>query len=107
MRRFAYRLALHLGYVNVGLMLRSITYEELLEWYNYAQLEPFGEIREDYRNAHVVSTLININRDPKRSKPVKMEDCLLLFGDTPKPKRKQSWQEQKSVAKLWAALYSE
>jgi hypothetical protein len=77
----------------------------------YADLEPFDEVREDYRAAQIVQTLININRDTKRHpKPVPINECVLSFGDSEvvkeKPK-KQTWQEQKMIAMLYAAAYKE
>lgn len=53
------------------------------------------------RNAHLVQTLVNINRNTKRHpEGFPLKDFLLIFGDTPKPEKKQSWQEQKRIAQL-------
>lgn len=103
MRRFAYRLALRLGCVNVDAMLAQITWRQFLEWNAYAALEPFDEEREDLRNAYVVATLANVNR--KKGTRVRRPDELKLhFGDA--PRRSQTWQEQKAYGRMMYQLMS-
>lgn len=100
MLRFAYRLAIALGHVNVRRMLAQITFEELQEWRAFAELEPFDEERNDLRTAQVCRTMANMWRG-KDSEAVTLGDMLLRFGDTPTPVKsvqKQSWQEQKRIA---------
>lgn len=108
MLRFAYRLAVRLGYINVRTMLHEISYREFLEWESFSALEPFDEERMDIRFASLESLLMNINRDTKKKPtPFKITDALLRFGDSEleKPK-KQTWQEQKAIAKMMAQVYS-
>jgi len=90
-------------------MLRSITLSQFFEWMVYSELEPFDEVRADYRTAQVVQTLINMNRDTKRHpNPVPINECVLPFGDTELPKpQKQTWQEQKMIAMMFTAQYKE
>jgi len=85
-------------------MLREISYEELIEWYEYFKLEPFGQVRADMNFAHIVQTLINLNRDPKKTKAVTLEDCMLKSRENAK---KQTWQEQKMIAQMYAAMFAE
>lgn len=60
-------------------MLRSITAKQWLMWEAYAALEPFDELRADYRSAQIVQMLYNINRDSKKEpKGRKIEDFLLF-----------------------------
>jgi len=71
-------------------------------------LEPFDEERQDIRFASLESLLMNINRDTKkRATPFKITDALLLFGDAPRPKTVQPWQEQKAIGKMIAMMFSE
>lgn len=51
----------------------------------YDDLDPFGEEREDYRNAAVVQALWNIARDVKRYPDgFPLTDFLMHFGDAPR-----------------------
>lgn len=73
-----FRLALALGRT-VGELFETITLDELEEWAEFYALEPFGEWRADVRSAHIVTTLANINRDPKqREKPYAISDFMLF-----------------------------
>ena len=90
-------------------MLRSLTYVQLVEWMAYAQLEPFGEERADYRAASIVAMLANLHRDTTRHpEPFALADFLLRFdGEAPTPKKpRQSWQQQKAIGKMLADLYN-
>lgn len=75
-------------------------YHQFREWQHYATLEPFGEILQDYRTAHIVSMLFNVNRG-KDQKPMSLEDARLRFGEQ-EPKKEQTWQDKLLVAKLMA-----
>jgi hypothetical protein len=50
-RRFAFRLALALGRLDVDAMLAEIPEGLLREWRAYSLLEPFGQPEEDRRSA--------------------------------------------------------
>lgn len=84
--RFAYQMAVRLGRVNVDAMLRSITAKQFAGWVAYARMEPFNELRADYRAASVVAMIANVNRG-KGQKAVQLEDVMLKFGDE-KPESK-------------------
>lgn len=58
----------------------------------------------DIRIAHVVQTLANINRDPKKHpQGFPLTDFILPFGDLPnKVKQKQTWQQQFAIAQIVA-----
>lgn len=86
-------------------MLRSINKRQLFEWIAYAELEPFGEDRADWRAALVASMVHNVAVDRKHQK--KVQDFLLKFGDQ-EPRKPKTWQEMKAkllgpVATAWAA----
>lgn len=54
-------------------MAREVTWRELQELQAYAQIEPFGEEREDLRAGIIASSIVNalvmINRDPRKGRP--------------------------------------
>lgn len=78
-------------------MLAQITWPQFLEWLAYDQLEPFGEEREDMRNAHIVQTLINLHRS-KNQEPYPLSRFVLTFGDyKPPPPPQQDWRSMKSM----------
>ena len=81
-RRFALRLALQLGYVNVDEMLSQISFREMNEWIAYYQLEPFGILADDAEWAHWKAIYVNAHR-PK-GKSAKKVDKFLLFQDEKK-----------------------
>jgi hypothetical protein len=54
---------------------------EFTEWMVYMQHEPSGQARADRRAAILIATLINVNRDPKKSAAVSPQDVLDDFFD--------------------------
>lgn len=50
-------------------------------WEAYAELEPFDELRADYRSAQIVQMLYNINRDSKKEPNGRKIDEFLLFKE--------------------------
>ena len=107
MRRFAYRLALRLGRSNVDAMLRSMTAKQFHEWMVFAELEPFGEDREDARFGSVVQVLTNVYRNSKRHpSPYALAACVLKGGDAfeeVQVREPQSWQKMKMLAAVTSA----
>lgn len=88
-------------------MLRSMTWRQFKEWIVFADLEPFDDIRDDYRFASIVTAIANANRNPKRrAKPYTLEDGLLKFGDHVVKKPKQTWQQQKAIAMFYASAFN-
>jgi len=80
-------------------MLSEITNQEFIEWMTFADLEPFDEERDDARFASVRATLLNVNR--KRGTPVVTPlECMMYFGDSEPPPKKQTWQEQKAICQM-------
>jgi tRNA uridine 5-carbamoylmethylation protein Kti12 len=80
-------------------MLRRLTARQFINWEIYDAIEPFGQLREDYRTAQIVSLLYNVNRG-KHDKAKSVEDFLLKFEE---PQPKQTWQEQLTYMKIFAA----
>ena len=69
------------------------------EWMWYEQVEPFGELRADYRSAQVVSMIHNVAVKPEHQKTV--EAFLLKFD----AKKKQSVAEQVLILNVLAATF--
>lgn len=55
-------------------MLAEMSSRQLTEWMAFFRVEPFGdsERQAEYRTALVASTVVNMNRDPKK-KPIEAE----------------------------------
>ena len=89
-------------------MLRSITAVQLFEWAQYDLIEPFGEWRDDWRSAEIVTMLANVNRDTKKRKqPYKTTDFLVKFGERTAEdfKPKQTVAQQVMIAKMIAGAF--
>lgn len=82
MRRFAFRLALQLG-MTVRELLSRIGSDELTEWMAFHALEPFGDVRADYRAGVIASTFANAHR--AASAPPFRPDDFMPFVDRPPP----------------------
>ena len=75
-------------------MLDTMSIQQLREWFAYAELEPFGEERDDYRSAQIVCAIANANRDRKRKPSAyKVEEFLLSFGE--RKQIKKDWRTMK------------
>ena len=91
------------GELNVEAMLRRLTAKQFRAWEIYSELEPFGELRADYRAASIVQMIYNVNRGEKQ-KALPLQEFLLKFEA--ESKKKQSWQEQLAIMKLLAAAHA-
>ena len=74
-------------------------------WEMYNEVEPFGELRADYRAAHIVQTLINVNRG-KDQKPITLDECLLKFGEPLAEKPKQTPKPQFTMLQWLSAMHA-
>lgn len=62
-------------------------HSELVAWQAYYQVEPFGEARQDLRNAMLLSMLANIHRDAKkRPTAFVVSDFMPKFWETEEEK---------------------
>lgn len=96
-------MALKLGHINVDRMLEEISIHQLHEWRAYAEIEPFDEVRDDYRTASIVSAIYHTNRGKGApTRPIK--DFVLKFDD--EPRQQQTWQQQKAIAQLYARAFN-
>lgn len=82
-------------------MLRGMTLTEFRRWRAYYALDPFGQDRQDYRIASLVSTFVNVFRR-RGSKKFTIEDALLPFGEKKKKKEAKSWQHLKAMGRMIA-----
>lgn len=65
-----------------------MTWADLLTWYAYGNIEPFGEERADLRAGIVASTIANCHRDPSKGKAFQAGDFMPRFEpDAAKGKR--------------------
>jgi hypothetical protein len=74
---------------------------------HYAELEPFGERRADYRSAQVTQMIANVNRDPKKHpEPIPIADFVLRFAGDKEGTKTRDWKQMKAIAQLAAAQYN-
>ena len=88
-------------------MLRSMTAMQLREWMEFAELEPFGEDREDARFGSVVQVLMNVHRSSKHHpSPYTLANAVLAGGDAFEEEhlKTQSWQEMKMIGMVAATM---
>lgn len=103
-----------LGRVNVNAMLRSITAKQFLEWQAYARLEPFNELRDDYRAASIAQMVYNMAVAKAKDRKHDVSEFLLTWKEVdpkttvklPPGPRKQTWQEQQKLLELMALAFN-
>jgi len=86
-------------------MLREISFEKFQEWVEFERLEPFEEMRGDWRTAHIVSTLANIYRG-KNDDVHPIAKFVLPFGDRKPWEPEPTAEELMAKAKAAFLLYS-
>jgi hypothetical protein len=92
-------------------MLARLSWDQFLEWAAFAEIEPFGEERADWRAGMVASVIANVNRDPKKGKPFGPRDFMPDFSSSKKAATGsreplmsgKAWGEAKSMARIYAA----
>ena len=87
-----FRLALALG-MPVRQLLNTVGSDELTEWMAFYQLEPFGDMRGDYRSGVVASTFANAHR-AEGVKPFTPEDFMPFMV---KQQRSEGSKDEASV----------
>lgn len=68
---------------------------ELSEWMAFSSIEPFGEVREDYRAGLICSVIANASGNYK--KHLKPDDFISLFSQVPAEKGKSLMHEQIAI----------
>lgn len=94
-----------LGCINVDRMLHSLTAKQFFEWEAYARLEPFDEVREDYRAASIVTMIANVNRGVKQQ-PYRYKDFLLNFEEQEAKSQQQTVEQQIALAYAIARAFN-
>jgi len=89
-------MAVRLGRANVDALGRSLTAKQFMGWEHYAQLEPFNELRDDYRFASIVQILANLYR-AKNQRPYSLQDFVLQFGEPEEAKKTTQTPEQQEM----------
>lgn len=100
-KRALFRLAARLGHIDPYRMVRHIPAALLVDWEAYMAIEPFDEVRADYRSAQIAQMLYNINRDTKKDpqgKPI--GEFLLQFDDPETPEEKKARGIKELEAKM-------
>jgi len=97
-RRFAFRLALALGYLNPDAMLARMPYRIWSEWQAFAALEPFGEERADLRAGIVAATVANCMARGKGRRSFKPRDFMPRFEETQRKPATSSEHYQQVLA---------
>lgn len=97
-RRFKFRLALALG-CTVSELENRLQASELDEWYAFWSLEPWGEVRADYRAGLMCATVLNSQR--VKGKLFEAKDFFDLY-DAGK-RTKQTGQQMLNFMKQFAA----
>jgi hypothetical protein len=109
---FLHRLALAIGWPSATSLGRRISAKSLFEWEAFDELEPFGELRDDYRTALVAQMIFNTQVIEKHRRP--LPDFLLKWGaatatnedERPPAPRKQTVEEQIQAIHIWAGVLS-
>ena len=81
--------------------MAEMSSRQLAEWIAYYQLEPWGEERADLRAGIVASTIANVNRSAKRTKPYTPRDFMPRFDAEPEEPTETA---TRLMAKMRAAL---
>ena len=96
--RFAYRLALAVGEPDVRRVL-ALPADVLAGWMGFAELEPFGELRNDLRAATVAATVANAFSTGK-GKPAGPDD----FFESLKPPVVRGKKKDFRAFRRWANM---
>lgn len=98
-------------------MLREMPAAQFSAWILFAEIEPFGELRDDYRMANMMQLMANMNRNvKKRPEPFTLEDFMLDWdGSRAERQRMEEVSRRQAaktpadmlrIARLWAAVYN-
>lgn len=91
---FLFRLALHLGCPHPDYLLQYLTASQINDWFNYNNIEPFGEFRKELRHGQLMALNANINRDSeKRPEPFTAFDFMNYCERPEKEERLLSVEE--------------
>lgn len=92
--RFAYRLALALGYPFPGHLMRIMPGRTLDGWIAFDRVEPIGEPHADTRSAMLATVMANLWGRGKDDDPFTMDQFMLAFGDEAQPTKKAATPDE-------------
>lgn len=76
--------------MTVAELSERMSHRELIEWMEFAELEPFGDQRADLRMAIETSALVRMWADPKKTKKITPAMFMPFLDSEPKqPKSPQ------------------
>ena len=94
-----FRLALAMHEPNVD-KIRRLPAKLIAQWVWYEEVEPFGELRADWRAAQIVAMVHNVAVKSEHQKG--LDKFLLKFGDAPMKPTRQTPMEQVAIIKILA-----
>lgn len=83
---------------------RRMSSSEFTEWMAYAELEPFGEWRGDWRAGMIASTIANVNRSSD-SEPMTPKDFMPDFEAAADAEPEISEEEQAEIIRKRFEFY--
>ena len=87
-----------LGRVDVDQMIDEVSMNELLLWFEFMEIQPFGYEMENYRSGLVASAIYNTNRTKNTDKIFDPKD----FFSFSSPSSVQSVETQESFMRIYA-----
>lgn len=87
-------------------MLRSLTAKQLLEWCQFDEIDPIGDVRLDYLAAQITQMVLAVNLAKSATAPT-LSDMLLKWGKGSAPEKKQDWKQMKAITQMIAAAFGE
>lgn len=81
MRRRLFELAERMHRADVDVMADQMSARLWMDWDAYTAASPPSEVRSQIYQAVMTQTLVNLQRDPSKHKPYKLERFILPFGD--------------------------
>lgn len=102
----AHRLAVMAGEVDVDQLVSRLPHKQFQRWQMYYELEPFGPRRDNYHAAVVARAIYTAHGVKKKDGgEFSYEDFLLDWKPAP-PKRRQTVEEQKAIARIYALAFN-
>lgn len=105
-RRFAFRLALALGVWDIDALYDAMPGSVFGQWLAYDQIEPVGNVMTDVLLAQLNATMVNVYRDPKKSKPVTAGAFLPQLQAQPQSSQREQRAARWQWFKTWAMLHN-
>lgn len=85
--------------MTVAELLERISSRELSEWMAFETLEPFGYVRDNMHAGIVAAAVVNMARDPKKSRAVGPGDFVI---EPPDEKPPMTEKQVYNVFRTWA-----